>query len=68
MSRNEGLLSNQEKRKCKVSEIVISSVKGTVILQGFDAKKMTGGASGALRQEFREIELLDEIINLHYLG
>ena len=29
---------------------------------------MTGGASGALRQEFREIELLDEITNLHYLG
>jgi len=29
---------------------------------------MTGGASEALRQEFREIELLDEITNLHYLG
>ena len=29
---------------------------------------MTGGASGALRQEFRELELLDEISNLHYLG
>jgi hypothetical protein len=25
MSGNEGLLSNQEKRKCKVSEIVIKS-------------------------------------------
>jgi hypothetical protein len=45
-----------------------SSAKGTIILQGFDAKKMTGGASGALRQEFGEIELLDEITNLHYLG
>ena len=29
---------------------------------------MTGGASGALRQEFRELELLDEITRLHYLG
>ena len=45
-----------------------SSAKGTIILQGFDAQKMTGGASGALRQEFRELELLDEITNLHYLG
>ena len=45
-----------------------SSAKGTILLQGFDARKMTGGASGALRQEFRELELLDEITNLHYLG
>ena len=45
-----------------------SSAKGTIILQGFDARKMTGGASGALRQEFRELELLDEISNLCYLG
>ena len=29
---------------------------------------MTGGASGALRQELREVELLDEITKLHYLG
>jgi hypothetical protein len=45
-----------------------SSAKGTIILQGFDARKMTGGASGALRQELRELELLDEITKLHYLG
>jgi len=45
-----------------------SSAKGTIILQGFDAQKMTGGASGALRQEFRELELLDEITNLNYMG
>ena len=45
-----------------------SSAKGTIILQGFDARKMTGGASGALRQELRELELLDEITKLQYLG
>ena len=45
-----------------------SSAKGTIILQGFDARKMMGGASGALRQELRELELLDEITKLHYLG
>jgi len=44
-----------------------SSAGGTIILQGFDARKMTGGASGALRQEFRELELLDEISHLYYL-
>jgi hypothetical protein len=45
-----------------------STAKGTVILQGFDPKKITGRASGALRQEFRDLELLDEITKLHYLG
>ena len=45
-----------------------SSAAGTIILQGFDARKMTEGASGALRQEFRELELLDKITHLHYLG
>ncbi|KAF9459637.1 hypothetical protein BDZ94DRAFT_1312254 [Collybia nuda] len=44
------------------------SAQGTIILQGFDAKKMAGGASGALRQEFRELELLDNITSLHYRG
>jgi hypothetical protein len=28
---------------------------------------ITGGCSGALRQEFRELELLDEITRLHYI-
>jgi hypothetical protein len=45
-----------------------STARGTVILQGFDPKKITGRASGALRQEFRDLELLDEITKLHYLG
>ena len=45
-----------------------STAEGTVILQGFDTKKITGKASGALRQEFRDLELLHEITKLHYLG
>jgi hypothetical protein len=45
-----------------------SSAKGIVILQGFDPKKITGRASGALRQEFCDLELLDEITKLCYLG
>ena len=41
---------------------------GTVILQGFDTYKITGGASGVLRQEFRELEILDDITMLRYNG
>ena len=44
------------------------SVAGTVILQGFDTYKITGGALGALRQEFRELEMLDDITMLRYNG
>ena len=45
-----------------------STAKGTVILQGFDTKRITGKASGALRQEFRDLELLDEITQLRYIS
>lgn len=45
-----------------------STVMATLILQGFDSKQITGGCSGALRQEFHELELLDEITRLCYLG
>ena len=45
-----------------------ASAAGTVILQGFDTYKITGGASGALRQEFRELEMLDDITMLCYNG
>ena len=43
-----------------------TSAAGTLILGGFHQTKIMGGASGALRQEFRELELLDEITTLHY--
>jgi hypothetical protein len=45
-----------------------SSADGTLILQGFDPSKITGKVSGALRQEFRELELLDDITDKHYQG
>ena len=45
-----------------------SSVEGTIIIQSFDSSKLTRGISGSLRQEFRELELLDEITKLRYLG
>ena len=45
-----------------------ATASGTLILQGFDARKITGGCSGALRQEFRELELLDEITSMRYEG
>ena len=43
-----------------------TSAAGTLILGGFHSSKITGGASGALRQEFRELELLDDITTLQY--
>ncbi len=45
-----------------------SSADGTLILQGFDPSKITGNISGALQQEFRELELLDDITDKHYRG
>ena len=44
-----------------------ATADGTLILQGFDPKVITGRCSGALRQEFRELELLDEITRLRHL-
>jgi hypothetical protein len=41
-----------------------ATAAGTLITQSFHPQKITGGASGALRQEFRELELLDEITDL----
>ena len=43
-----------------------TSATGTLILGRFHPSKITGGASGALRQEFCELELLDDITTLHY--
>ncbi|KAF8577371.1 hypothetical protein K439DRAFT_1649094 [Ramaria rubella] len=45
-----------------------ASASGTVILQNFESNKIVGGASGWLRQEFRELEILDEITKLRYEG
>ena len=39
---------------------------GTIIVQGFNPRIITKGASGYLRQEFRELEILNEITRLKY--
>lgn len=43
-----------------------STLEGTIIIQPFDQRKLQGGISGSLRQEFRELELLDEITKMRY--
>ncbi|KZT23610.1 hypothetical protein NEOLEDRAFT_1069101 [Neolentinus lepideus HHB14362 ss-1] len=45
-----------------------ASAAGTIIVQGFDPRKIMGGASGYLRQEFRELEILDDITKLKFNG
>lgn len=45
-----------------------ATADSTLILQGFDAKVITGRCSGALRQEFQKLELLDKITSLWYAG
>ena len=43
-----------------------ASHEGTLIVNGFNSGTITGGLSGNLRQEFRELELLDDISKLRY--
>jgi hypothetical protein len=43
-----------------------ATAAGTVIIQGFHPKIITSGCSGYLRQEFRELEILDDITRLRY--
>jgi PIF1-like helicase len=43
-----------------------STAAGTILLQNFSSSKVTGGCSGHLRQEYRELDLLDEITQLRY--
>lgn len=45
-----------------------TSAETTVILRDFNESKITGGISGFLRQEFRELELLDEATKLQFEG
>jgi hypothetical protein len=45
-----------------------ATASGTVIVQSFSPRLITCGASGYLRQEFHELELLDEITKFKYEG
>jgi len=47
---------------------ISASASGTITLQGFNPSMITGNASGALCQEFHDLELLDEITKLRYNG
>ncbi|KAF8814122.1 hypothetical protein BYT27DRAFT_7219925 [Phlegmacium glaucopus] len=56
---------------CDLNNLTLScsaSAEGTLILQGFYPRKITGRCSGALHQEFRELEILDEITKFRYEG
>ncbi|KAJ6536056.1 hypothetical protein B0H19DRAFT_1317633 [Mycena capillaripes] len=44
------------------------TAEGTVIIQDFSKDKIACGISGHLRQEYRDLEILDEITKLRYLG
>ena len=43
-----------------------ASAKGTLIIQSLQPSVITGGCSGWLRQEFRDLEILDEITRLAF--
>ena len=43
-----------------------ASARGTLIMQSVQPNVITGGCSGWLRQEFRDLELLDEITKLAF--
>ncbi|KAF8223716.1 hypothetical protein L208DRAFT_1315494 [Tricholoma matsutake] len=43
-----------------------ATAAGTLILNTIHCRKITGGASGALHQEFQELELLDNITTLRF--
>ncbi|KAJ7681427.1 hypothetical protein B0H17DRAFT_906413, partial [Mycena rosella] len=44
------------------------TAEGTVIVQGLNVSKITSGISGYLRQELRELEILDELTRLRCEG
>ncbi|KAF9470388.1 hypothetical protein BDN70DRAFT_772887, partial [Pholiota conissans] len=70
-SRNENLVdlthcySTQSYYTCLSRS---TSAAKTVILQGFSEKRITSGIGGYLRQEFRELEMLNDITYLKHIG
>lgn len=43
-----------------------TSAEGTLIIQGFNGNKITKGINGYLRQELRELDILDDITKARY--
>ncbi|KAJ7138717.1 hypothetical protein C8R43DRAFT_1089292 [Mycena crocata] len=68
-NRSENPVELAKCNDCRSYYVALShgtTADGTVIVQGFTASKITGGISGYLRQELRELE--DEITRLRYDG
>lgn len=61
-------------KKCKGHQAIYTclsrgkSAVDTLILRDFKASKLQGGLHGRLRQEFRDLDILDEITQLRYEG
>ncbi|PPQ72163.1 hypothetical protein CVT24_002414 [Panaeolus cyanescens] len=60
------LLHSRNHQAMYVSLSRATSAKGVLILRDFPVDKITGGLDGSLRQEFRELNYLDEITRLQY--
>lgn len=45
-----------------------STLQGTLLLHDFDERKVTGAASEDLLREFRQLEILNDVTRLKYLG
>ncbi|KAF7977175.1 hypothetical protein HWV62_4615 [Athelia sp. TMB] len=70
-TRIDNVVDLQNCCSCQAYYTVLSrsaSSGGTIIVQGFQTGKVQGGLSGFMCQEFRELELLDEITRLKYEG
>ncbi|KAI0355617.1 hypothetical protein OH77DRAFT_1454050 [Trametes cingulata] len=61
-------------RYCRTSQSLYtclsrcSSLDGTIIVGGFDENKMVGGLPRALKREFLDFEILDDIVKREYEG
>jgi hypothetical protein len=71
ISRNPNVVhlnDSRDHRSCYVALSRGYKAAETVIVQAWPTKKVTSGMSGFLRQEFRDLELLDEITKLRSEG
>jgi len=54
--------------QCYMSFQGVSSLDGTVLVQGFDPRKIQGGMTDISDKSLRELEIMDEITTLRYHG
>ncbi|KAI0314693.1 hypothetical protein OF83DRAFT_1063404, partial [Amylostereum chailletii] len=70
-SREYNIVDLHNCRSCQSVYTCLSrstNLENTLILQDFAPSKLQGGISGYLCQEFRELEILDEITRLRFEG